>query len=46
MTNSRFLYEELDTLSQYSHLKKEISPFLKDNLNPKFRLRPYQKEAF
>ena len=27
-------------------LKKEIPPYLKDNLNPNFELRPYQEEAF
>ena len=41
-----FLYEELDTLSKHGHINKEIPAFLKDNLNPKFKLRPYQQEAF
>ena len=43
---NKFLYEELDTLSKHEHINKEIPVFLKDNLNPKFKLRPYQKEAF
>ena len=42
----KFLYEELDTLSKHNHFSKEIPFFLKDNLNPKFKLRPYQEEAF
>jgi len=42
----KFLYEELDAVSKMGFLKKEVPDFLKDNLNPKFRLRPYQIEAF
>jgi len=42
----KFLYEELDAVSIMGFLKKEIPDFLKDNLNPKFELRPYQVEAF
>ena len=42
----KFLYEELYTLSKHKAFEKEIPIFLKDNLNPKFELRPYQKEAF
>jgi type III restriction enzyme len=42
----KFLYEELDAFSHFGGLKKEIPDFLKDNLNPKFELRPYQVEAF
>ncbi len=45
MTTEKFLYEGLDALSEYSDgLNKEIPDFLTDNL--KFRLRPYQEEAF
>ena len=44
--NDRFLYEALDSASQLGFLKKEIPSCLKDNLNPKFELRPYQEEAF
>ncbi|MFH1930917.1 MAG: DEAD/DEAH box helicase family protein [Pseudomonadota bacterium] len=42
----KFLYEELDSFSKLGGLKKEIPDYLKDNLNPKFELRPYQEEAF
>jgi len=42
----QFLYEMLDNVSGMGFLKKEIPNFLKDNLNPKFELRPYQVEAF
>jgi len=41
-----FLYKELDTLSTWGTLKKEIPQNLTDNLNPKLELRPYQVEAF
>ncbi|MGD9489194.1 MAG: DEAD/DEAH box helicase family protein [Calditrichaceae bacterium] len=42
----KILYEELDAVSNMGFLKKEIPVSLKDNLNPKFELRPYQEEAF
>jgi len=42
----KFLYETLDSASELGFLKKEIPDYLKDNLNPKFKLRPYQIEAF
>ena len=43
----KFLYEGLDSPSQYSNeLKQEIPAYIKNNLNPKFELRPYQEEAF
>jgi len=42
----KFLYEELDAVSKLGFLKKEIPNYLKDNLNHKFELRPYQEEAF
>lgn len=42
----KFLYEELDAVSKMGFLKTEIPNYLKDNLNPKFELRPYQDEAF
>jgi type III restriction enzyme len=42
----KFLYEELDAVSKMGFLKKEIPDYLKDNLNTKFQLRPYQEEAF
>ena len=42
----KFLYEELNAVSNMGFLKKEIPDYLKDNLNPRFELRPYQEEAF
>ena len=42
----KFLYETLDSASELGFLKKEIPDYLKDNLNPRFELRPYQEEAF
>jgi type III restriction enzyme len=42
----KFLYEELDAVSNMGFLKKEIPEYFKDNLNSKFELRPYQIEAF
>ncbi|GAG71464.1 unnamed protein product, partial [marine sediment metagenome] len=42
----KLLYETLDSASELGFLKKEIPDYLKDNLNPKFELRPYQEEAF
>ena len=42
------LYKELDTASKLNFLDeyKNILLFVKDNLNPKFKLRAYQIEAF
>ena len=42
------LYKELDTVSKLYVLDeyKNIPLFVKDNLNPKFKLRTYQIEAF
>lgn len=42
----QFLYQRLDNVSEMGFLEKEIPSYLKDNLNPKFDLRPYQEEAF
>jgi len=42
----KFLYETLDSASELGFLKKEVPEYLKDNLNSKFELRPYQEEAF
>jgi len=42
----KFLYETLDSASELGFLKKDIPNYLKDNLNSKFELRPYQEEAF
>ena len=41
----KFLHETLDSVSIMGFLKKEIPSYLKDNLNPRFELRPYQEEA-
>ena len=46
MMADKFLYETLDAVSQMGFLETEIPSYLKDNLNPKFELRPYQEEAF
>ena len=46
MIADKFLYEELDAVSNMGFLKKEIPNYLKDNLHPKYELRPYQEEAF
>jgi type III restriction enzyme len=42
----KFLYEQLDTLSQWGSLPKNMPSFVTLNLNPRFELRPYQIEAF
>ena len=42
----QFLYQRLDNVSEMGFLEKGIPNYLKDNLNPKFDLRPYQEEAF
>ena len=42
----KFLYDTLDAAFQLGLLKKNIPDYLRDNLNPKFELRPYQEEAF
>ena len=46
MMAEQFLYQRLDNVSEMGFLEKEIPSYLKDNLNPKFELRPYQEEAF
>ena len=43
---SDFLYKHLDSASQLGFLNREIPDWLKENLNPKFELRPCQQEAF
>lgn len=42
----KFLYEGLDSLSEFGGLKKQIPNYLKENLNSRFELRPYQEKAF
>lgn len=44
--SQNFLYEQLDSVSKMGFLKKDIPNFIAGNLNPKFELREYQKEAF
>lgn len=41
-----FLYEILDTLRNYGDDEIEIPPYITENLNPLFELRPYQVGAF
>lgn len=41
----QFLYEKIDTLREVGVLKK-MPKYIADYLNPKFELRPYQKQAF
>ena len=41
-----FLYQQLDTLSQWGSIKKEIPDSVAQNLNTRYELRPYQVEAF
>ena len=41
-----FLYQDLNSAIQLGFLKIETPDWLKENLNPKFELRPYQGEAF
>ena len=37
----KFLYEQLDTLSQWGSIPKEMPSGMTKNLNPRFELRPY-----
>ncbi len=39
------LKQDYDTLSKMGMLNKDIPDYIKDNLNPDFELREYQKEA-
>lgn len=43
-----YLYEKFDSVSGLGFLDKykDIPKFIRENLNPKFPLRPYQEEAF
>ena len=44
---ARFLYDTiLEEFGRRTLQNTEIPDYLKDNLNPKFELRPYQEEAF
>lgn len=40
-----FLYEQLDTLRNYGSYIG-IPPYIQENINPRFELRPYQIDAF
>lgn len=44
--SEQFLYEQLDTLSQFDVLDKEMPDSITQNLHPKFEIRDYQVEAF
>ena len=44
--SEQFLYQQLDTLSEFGVLDKEMPDSITQNLHPKFELRPYQVEAF
>ena len=46
MMGEQFLYQRLDNVSEMGFLEKKIPDHLKDNLNSKFELRPYQEAAF
>ncbi len=47
MIAEKFLYETiLEEFGRRTIQDTEIPNYLKDNLNPKFELRPYQEEAF
>ena len=46
MISEQFLYEQLDTLSDFGMLKKEMPDSITQNLKPAYELRPYQVEAF
>ena len=43
---SDFLYDHLDSVSQFGFLDRQIPDWLRENLNRKFELRSYQEEAF
>lgn len=42
----QFLYEQLDTLSNFGMLKKEMPDSITQNLSPVYELREYQIDAF
>jgi len=45
MPEAQRLSLEYDVLSKMGYLKKDIPKYIEDNLNPRFKLRPYQIEA-
>ena len=46
MGDNKFLYEHLDSLTQFGQVKEEIPASVLRNLNPNLPLRPYQENAF
>ncbi len=42
----QFLYQQLDVLSGFGNLDKDIPDSITQNLNPEFEIREYQEEAF
>ncbi len=42
----RFLYDALDGVALMGFLNREMPDYIVSNLNQKFELRPYQKDAF
>ena len=44
--SEQFLYTQLDTLSEFGVLDKEMPDSITQNLHPKFEIRDYQVEAF
>ncbi|WP_022670415.1 DEAD/DEAH box helicase family protein [Hippea alviniae] len=45
MYNNKTLSQEYDVLYKHGVIKKDIPKYITDNLNPRFKLRPYQIEA-
>ena len=46
MMPEHYLYQQLDTLSDFGVLDKEMPESITQNLHPKFEIRDYQVEAF
>lgn len=42
----QFLYEQLDTLSNWNKIDRNIPPSISLNLNSRYNIRPYQIDAF
>ncbi len=45
MNSSQKLSQEYDVISKMGYLKKDIPKYITDNLNSRFKLRPYQIKA-
>ncbi|MHA1852983.1 MAG: DEAD/DEAH box helicase family protein [Candidatus Heimdallarchaeaceae archaeon] len=45
MPETQRLSQGYDVLSKMAYIKKDIPGYIEDNLNPHFKLRPYQVEA-